>query len=210
MENAHDETDPGTDFAVRADRSRRPASAEVREVIVVFKTHFDIGYTDMAGNVVQRYRTTMIDQALEVVDQNRDLPPAQQFVWTIPGWPMHKILEDWPGQTPAARSSGSCRRSSDGRFVVHALPFTTHTELLEAGGPGARPGLSPRGCRGELGLALPRDAKMTDVPCHSWILPTLLRHAGVDFLHLGCNAASSSPRRCRRCSGGKGPTARAC
>ena len=35
---------------------------------------------------------------------------------------------------------------------------------------------------------------MTDVPCHSWILPTLLKHAGVNFLHLGCNAASSSPK----------------
>ena len=34
---------------------------------------------------------------------------------------------------------------------------------------------------------------MTDVPCHSWILPTLLKHAGVDFLHLGCNSACSSP-----------------
>ena len=35
---------------------------------------------------------------------------------------------------------------------------------------------------------------MTDVACHSWILPTLLRHAGVDFLHIGCNAACRSPR----------------
>ena len=47
---------------------------------------------------------------------------------------------------------------------------------------------APRAC------SLPRDAKMTDVPCHSWIMPTLLRNAGVDFLHLGCNAASSSPQ----------------
>jgi hypothetical protein len=69
-----------------------PALAAVSEVIVVFKTHFDIGYTDMASNVVQRYRTTMIDDALKVVDQNRDLPPEQQFVWTLPGWPLAKIL----------------------------------------------------------------------------------------------------------------------
>jgi len=46
----------------------RPARAAVEQVIVVFKTHFDIGYTDMASNVVQRYRTRSIDQALEVVD----------------------------------------------------------------------------------------------------------------------------------------------
>jgi hypothetical protein len=35
---------------------------------------------------------------------------------------------------------------------------------------------------------------MTDVPSHSWIMPTLLRHAGVDLLHLGCNAACRSPQ----------------
>jgi alpha-mannosidase len=167
------------------------AAAEVREVIVTFKTHFDIGYTDLASNVVQRYRTTMIDQALKVVDQNRGLPPEQQFVWTIPGWPLHKILEDWPGQTPE-RKQQILQAFKDGRFVVHGLPFTMHTELLEpedlVRGLGFASGLSR-----DAGLALPRDAKMTDVPCHSWILPTLLAHAGIDFLHLGCNSASSSP-----------------
>jgi len=167
------------------------ASAEVREVIVTFKTHFDIGYTDLASNVVQRYRTTMIDQALKVVDQNRDLPPEQQFVWTIPGWPMSKILADWEGQTPE-RKRQILQAFKDGRFVVHGLPFTTHTELLELEDLVRGLGFASRLSR-EAGLALPRDAKMTDVPCHSWILPTLLKHAGIDFLHLGCNSASSSP-----------------
>jgi len=168
------------------------ASNRVEQVVVVFKTHFDIGYTDMASNIVQKYRTTMIGQALKVVDQNRGLPPEQQFVWTIPGWPMKKILEDWPGQTPE-RKQRVLDAFDQGRFVVHALPFTTHTELLE-------PEDLVRGMRFSSDLSrangkpLPRDAKMTDVPSHSWILPTLLRHAGVDFLHLGCNAASSSPQ----------------
>lgn len=169
-----------------------PARAAVEQVIVVFKTHFDIGYTDMATNVVQRYRTTMIDDALEVVDQNRDLPVEQQFVWTLAGWPLAKILEDWPGQKPDRQ-----RRVRDafrqGHFVTHALPFTTHTELLESEDLVRGLGYASRLSR-EAGLPLPRDAKMTDVPSHSWIMPTLLRHAGVDFLHLGCNAASRSPR----------------
>ncbi len=168
-----------------------PASAEVREVVVTFKTHFDIGYTDLASNVVRRYRTTMIDQALKVVDQNRSLPPEQQFVWTIPGWPMSKILEDWPGQTPQ-RKQQILQAFKDGRFVVHGLPFTLHTELLEPEDLVRGLGFASRLSR-DAGLALPRDAKMTDVPCHSWILPTLLKHAGIDFLHLGCNSASSSP-----------------
>lgn len=167
------------------------AESKVDRVIVTFKTHFDIGYTDMAAGVVQRYRTTMIDQALKVVDQSRPLPPEQQFVWTIPGWPMSKIVEDWPGQSPD-RTRRVMEAFRSGRFVVHALPFTTHTETLEPEDLVRGLGFSSRLSR-SAGLPLPRDAKMTDVPCHSWILPTLLRHAGVDFLHLGCNAGSRSP-----------------
>ena len=167
-------------------------SGHLDQVLIVFKTHFDIGYTDMASNVVQRYRTTMIDQALDVVDANRPLPPEQQFVWTLPGWPLRQILADWDGQTPE-RQRRIQQAFREGRFVTHALPFTTHTEWLEledlVRGLGYASTLSR-----DAGLALPRDAKMTDVPCHSWILPTLLRHAGVDFLHLGCNAASQSPQ----------------
>ena len=80
------------------------APSPVQEVVIVFKTHFDIGYTDMASNVVRRYQTTMIDSALDVVDRNRSLPPEQQFAWTLPGWPVSKILEDWPGQSPERKA----------------------------------------------------------------------------------------------------------
>ena len=55
--------------AVSASDAPTGKPSKVEEVIVVFKTHFDIGYTDMGSNVVQTYRTTMIDQALAVVDE---------------------------------------------------------------------------------------------------------------------------------------------
>ncbi len=177
--NSHAELPPGPD-------------SPVKEIVLVFKTHFDIGYTDMAANVVHQYRTKMIDQALAVVDANRGLPPEEQFVWTIPGWPMTKILEDWPGQLPE-RKARIEQAFREGRFVVHALPFTTHTETLDLEDLVWGLGYASRLSR-EFGLPLPRDAKMTDVPCHSWAVVTLLKHAGVDFLHLGCNAGSSSPR----------------
>ncbi len=170
----------------------RPSAAAVERVVVVFKTHFDIGYTAMASEVVQRYRTAMIDQALAVCDQSRGLPAEQQFAWTIPGWPLHKILEDWPGQTPE-RKERVMAAFRAGRFVVHALPFTTHTELLEAEDLVRGLGYATRLSQAA-GLPLPCDAKMTDVPSHSWVLPTLLADAGVRFLHLGCNAASTSPQ----------------
>ena len=129
----------------------------------------------------------MIDNALRVCDQNRDLPPEQQFVWTLSGWPMNKILEDWPGQTPE-RQQRVLQAFGTGRFVVHALPSTTHTELLELEDLVRGMVFSSRLSRA-VGMPLPRDAKMTDVPGHTWVLPTILKHAGVDFLHIGCNAA---------------------
>ena len=169
-----------------------PATGQLDQVILVFKTHFDIGYTDMASKVIERYRTSMIDQALEVCDRNRDLPADQQFVWTLPGWPMSQIMADWPGQT-AQRKQRIEQALKDGRFVVHGLPFTTHTELLEPEDLVRGLGFASQVSRAA-SIQLPRDAKMTDVPCHSWIMPTLLCHAGIDFLHLGCNAGSRSPQ----------------
>ncbi|MCX5685641.1 MAG: hypothetical protein NT049_18440, partial [Planctomycetota bacterium] len=44
------------------------------------------------------------------------------------------------------------------------------------------------------GRPLPISGKMTDVPCHSWVWPTLLSHAGIKFLHLGCNGTSAYVR----------------
>ncbi len=165
------------------------AKPKLRQVIVAFKTHFDIGYTEMAREVVEKYRAAMIDKALAVCDQSRALPREQRFVWTLPGWPMSQIL--WEGQT-GDRRRRVLAAFRQGQFVVHALPFTTHTETLELEDLVRGLGYSSRLAR-SVGLELPRDAKMTDVPCHSWVLPTLLKHAGVNFLHLGCNPASASP-----------------
>jgi hypothetical protein len=161
----------------------------LRRGIVAYKTHFDIGYTDLVHNVLARYRTSMIDGALDLVDQSRGLPPARRFAWTVPGWPMSRIL--WDAQTPERRRRVE-EAYRDGRIVTHALPFTTHTESLEIEDLVRGMGFSSRLSR-SAGIALPRDAKMTDVPSHSWIIPTMLKHAGVEFFHIGCNEGVASP-----------------
>ena len=107
--------------------------ADIEEIILVYKSHFDIGYTHLASETIENYRTRTIEGALDVVDQNKNLPIDQQFVWTIPGWPMKKILEDWDGQTPE-RSQRVRDAFRDGRFAVHALPFTMQIELMEPEG----------------------------------------------------------------------------
>ena len=168
-------------------QERKP-NPKLEQIIFVFKTHFDIGYTDLAERIVQKYSTSMINETLKTLDESKTMPANEQFRWTIPGWPMKEILENRSGESKKVIDDAI----RDGRFVVHALPFTFETE---AGTPEALTRsmqFSSKIAR-DHGLELPRDAKLTDVPSHSWFLPTLLKNAGVDFLQIGCNSASSSP-----------------
>ncbi len=164
---------------------------KVTDVWVVIKSHFDLGYTDLAGNVFQRYRVEMMDNALKVIDEDRKLPSEKRFVWTVPGWPLWaQMLGPEQDRERKAQIEQAVR---EGAIKVHALPFTTHTESLDL--EDLVRGLDYAGmvCR-KYGQPLPIAAKMTDVPSHSWVLPTLLDHAGVKFLHLGDNPASQYPR----------------
>ncbi|MCX6621270.1 MAG: hypothetical protein NTY38_09345, partial [Acidobacteria bacterium] len=174
--------------AVQPAWSAEPAAIE--EVIVVYKTHFDIGFTDLARNVVASYRTGMIDKALNIVDRTRDLPPEARFVWTIPGWPMAQIL--WAGQDPERRRR-VLEAYRGGYFATHGMPFTTETDFLDLETLVRGLGFATR-LAAENGMELPRDAKLTDVMCHSWVIPTMLRHAGIDFLHVGANQAMMLPQ----------------
>ena len=108
-----------------------PVSTPVREIIVVCKNHFDIGYTHRPQEVVRYYRTEMIDRALDVMDKFKGLPPEEQFAWTVPGWVMAKVLDDWPGQTPHRRQRLEAAFKS-GKFIALAVPFTVQAEFMEA------------------------------------------------------------------------------
>ncbi len=175
-----------TGTVIGQDRKPNP---QLEQIIFVFKTHFDIGYTDLAERIVQKYSTSMINETLKTLDESKSMPTNEQFRWTIPGWPMKEILENRSGESKKVIDDAI----RNGRFVVHALPFTFETE---AGTPEALTRsmqFSSKIAR-DHGLELPRDAKLTDVPSHSWFLPTLLKNAGVDFLQIGCNSASASPK----------------
>lgn len=160
----------------------------VEEIIIVFKMHFDIGYTDWSESILQKYSTAMLEETLNSVKKTSDLPKEDQFVWTLPGWPMKYMLENASDSNKLALADAY----KQGRFKVHALPFTfeTESEDLET----LVRGMSYASqVNRQFGYPLPRDAKLTDVPSHSWILPTLLTHAGVKILHIGCNPGSTSP-----------------
>lgn len=168
--------------------AQRSAHASLEEVIIVFKTHFDIGYTDYAEAVVQQYGTTMMDRAFDVIDKSKGRPADRQFVWTVSSWPMMQMIN---------RSVSDVRQNvetalKNGRFAIHALPFTVQTESSDPEALVRGINLASSLSR-DYGLPLPTDAKMSDVPSHSWILPTVLKHAGVNFLQIGSNPAPRTP-----------------
>lgn len=166
-------------------KAAAPKRSPVREVIVIIKTHFDIGYTHRVKEIVHYYRTDMIDKALDTMDQSKSLPAEQQFAWTGPGWVMSKVLEDWDGQTPGRR-----QRLDDyvraGKFKFHALPFTLEADACEPEEMARCFVFASDLCR-KYGLPLPRSGKMTDVPSHGGALATVLAHGDVKFMHIGCN-----------------------
>jgi alpha-mannosidase len=153
----------------------------VENVIIVYKTHFDIGYSETVQQVLHDYRTSMADRVLEAIDKNSNQPREKQFVWTISGWPMKQIL--WEGQIPERKKKIE-QAIHDGNLAIHAFPFTMHTETSDVEDLVRGLNISSTLAR-KYGQTLSISAKMSDVPGQSWFIPTLFTHAGIKFYHMG-------------------------
>ena len=154
-------------------------------VHLVFKTHLDIGFTNYAADVVQTYFRKFIPQAVALAERTRDR--EQRFRWMTGAWLIYAYLEQ---ASPEERRRMEAAIAA-GDICWHALPFTTHSELIDESL--WRFGLS-YGQRldsrfGKQTIA----AKMTDVPGHTRALVPLLAEAGIRLLHIGVNPASSVP-----------------
>ncbi len=162
--------------------------SEVTDVVVVFKMHVDIGYTNWAEGVLQKYCNEMLEETLKSIEETSSLPKSEQFVWTIPAWPLKYMLENCTDEKRIKLE----KAIKEMRIIPHALPVTFETEASDL--ENLVRGLSYASeINKTYNLPQARDAKLTDVPSHSWVLPTVLKNAGVDFLHLGCNPGSASP-----------------
>lgn len=163
-------------------------AAPIRRVIVVFKTHLDIGFTASARSVLRSYRTQFIPKALTTARALRAAGGPERFVWTTGSWLIHDYLAH---AKPAARRDMETAIAA-GDIAWHALPFTWHTELIDV--PLAASGLA---IAARLDARYGRRtiaAKMTDVPGHTRGLIAPLARAGVRFLHIGVNHATPVPQ----------------
>jgi len=160
-------------------------SGDIQRVHVIFKTHLDIGFTDYARNVTRQYFEDFIPNAIRLARRLRDT--QERFVWTTGSWLIYEYLERAePAQKKALEDAIVA-----GDIVWHGLPFTAHSELMDASL-----------FRYALSLAQKLDArfgrktiaaKMTDVPGHTRGIVPLLAEAGIQFLHIGVNFASTLP-----------------
>ncbi|MEI7886415.1 MAG: DUF5054 domain-containing protein [Actinomycetes bacterium] len=164
-----------------------PFNPEVSRVLLVFKTHLDVGFTDFARVVRQRYLEEFFPRAIAVAAALRNRDGIERFRWTTGSWILSEAL-DAETKTGGRAVQAAVER---GDLCWHALPFTLHTEycdrsLLEHG-----LALSAR-LDDRFGKQT-RAAKMTDVPGHTRGLVSVLAQAGVDFLHIGVNPAATAP-----------------
>ncbi|MBN8460037.1 MAG: hypothetical protein J0M04_19595 [Verrucomicrobia bacterium] len=166
------------------------SAPKVTDVWVIFKTHCDLGYTMSIDAVNEKYRVGMMDNAIRLMEADKAKPAAERFKWTIAGWPLAANILG-PQQDPARKAKVE-EGIREGAFAVHAFPATMHTEVFEPEDYVRSLGFASRVARA-YGKPLPISAKMTDVPAHSWFLPSLCANAGIRFLQLGCNYSNRSP-----------------
>ena len=155
---------------------------------LIYKTHLDIGFTDHAARVRRLYHEQFIPQALSTAEHfHSENPSSPAFIWTTGAW----LIWDHLNSQDATRIRRLERGIERGLITWHALPFTTHSELM-----------SPALFRAGLSYAQELDArfgrrttaaKMTDVPGHTLGIVPVMASAGVRFLHLGVNTASPVP-----------------
>jgi len=158
-----------------------------REIHIIFKTHLDLGFTDLAQNVKSNYFNDFFPRAIDLARELRRRGGQERFIWTVGSWLIDQVLKN--GSSEGKKSLE--RAIIDGDIAWHGLPFTTHTELMDESlfryGLSLSQKLDKRFGRKTIA------AKMTDVPGHTQAIVPLLAKAGIRFLHIGVNPASASP-----------------
>lgn len=166
--------------------TRRPnLKTSPSQVLVVFKTHLDVGFTDSAAAVRNGYLRHFIPAVLRLARETRQ--SKERYVWTTGSWLVYRFLEE---ATPRLRREME-EAVEEGDFHWHALPFTTHSELMPPDLFRAGLFFSQRLDQrfGRRTIA----AKMTGVPGHTRGIVPILADAGVQMLHIGVNPASTVP-----------------
>lgn len=158
----------------------------MKKVIVVSKTHLDLGFTDFAENIKRKYIDSFIPNAIKIADEVND-NENKKFVWTTGSWIIKEALKHSSEENKSLLLSAL----ANGNLAPHAMPFTLHTELLDK--ESLEYGLSIVDKIDKITGIKTTAAKMTDVPGHTKSLVPILHSHGIKLLHIGVNGASAMP-----------------
>ena len=159
----------------------------MKTIHVVFKTHFDLGFTDHAKDVMDNYLYNYIPKALDLAFELNEGQEYPRFIWTTGSYLINEYLITQE-KDKVERMEEAIRK---GYIKWHAIPLTFQSELVDKS-------------LFEYGLTISKEldkkynkktiaSKMTDVPGHTIGIVAPLADAGVKFLHIGVNGASSIP-----------------
>jgi hypothetical protein len=152
-------------------------------VHVVFKKSLDVGFTDLAPKVIEKYMNEYIPKAIRTArsfDKNSD----RKFIWTSGSWIISEYLRVSSPEIKAELESAI----RDGLICWNAYPFTADNEIMDASL-----------FKGALNISHDLDqqfgkhtiaAKITDVPGETMSVVHILNEKGVRLLHIGNNPAS--------------------
>jgi hypothetical protein len=159
---------------------------DVRRVLVAFKCHLDVGFTDTQANVMKKYFDVYYPQAIATGAALRRAG-GDRYIWTTGSWLLYEYLEQ--ATTDQRRIMEQAIGAGD--ISWHALPFSWQTEMLDRsmieGALGLSRSLDARFGHKTIG------AKMSDVPGHSRGIIAPLAAAGISMLDIGVNGASTPP-----------------
>lgn len=167
--------------------SENNAKNTIKKVHLLFKTHLDIGFTDYAANVIDKYFNHYLPSALELAKNSRVNNNKNRFVWTTGSWLIYEYLEQ--ANSIQRKTMEQAIEADD--VIWHGLPFTIHTGLMSKSMLLASTNIAKVLDKrfGKQTIS----AKMTDVPGHTRSLVPVLQQNGIEMLHIGVNPASAVP-----------------
>lgn len=160
---------------------------QIKRVHVVYKTHLDIGFTDLARNVTDKYIKDFIPKAIKIAYKVNKKGENKRFIWTVGSW----LIDEYLRRSDEKGKLVLIDAINKGYIVWHAIPFTTHSELMDEElfnfGISISKELDNRFSKNTIA------AKMSDVPGHTrGIIEPLCRN-GIKYLHIGVNGSSHKP-----------------
>ena len=70
----------------------------IKKIIVIFKTHLDIGFTDFSANVTKKYMESYLPGAATAANELKEKNGDARLVWPTGSWLIEKYIRTHSGK----------------------------------------------------------------------------------------------------------------